>query len=626
SGIRKAAGSGVGALLLRCHASVRFFGVLGTDRCRLALRLGLAHRRLRHLRNAQHDATVDRIRLLYAQLDRLTFAQHRGDVLAGRHRNRRVWHEALDVVPEVDDHAVLDDPHDLRRRLHARLEARDDVLPRILGRLLQAQRDPLILRIHAEYDDADVVALAQHLRRMLDALRPAHVADVDQPVDPRLDLDERAEAREVTDLALDTRADRVLLRQREPRVLLDLLHAERDLLVVAIDLQHHCLDLVTDRDQLGRVLHVPRPAHLADVDETLDALLQLDERAVVRDRHDLAAHARADRILPLDVLPRIGQQLLEPEGDTLAVPVDVEHLHVQLGADVDDLRRVTDTTPAHVRDVQQPVEPAQIDECTEVGHVLHDAVAYLPDQQLLHQLLALALALLLEDHAAAHDDVATALVQLDDLEVERLADQVLDVRHTTQRNLRTGQERVHAHQVDRDATLDLAGQRARDLVVLLVRRLDLLPDAQEVSLLLGQHDDALGVLEVLQEDLDLVARLELIRVLELVSRDRAFSLEANVQDHRVVGDTQDLHLDDLAFLDVREGLLVHREELLVLLGRVLVLLEELRQRLGNTLAPRLPRRHCRATLLILLIFHSCHIGECASGKTRCQASRARPRQ
>ena len=133
--------------------------------------------------------------------------------------------------------------------------------------------------------------------------------------------------------------DRVLHRQREPRILLDLLHAERDLLLVPIDLQDHRLDLVADADQLRGVLDVARPAHLADVDQALDALLQLDEGAVVGDRDHLAAHARADRVLPLHVLPRVREQLLEAERDPLAVPVDVQHLDVQLVADLHDLGR-----------------------------------------------------------------------------------------------------------------------------------------------------------------------------------------------------------------------------------------------------------------------------------------------
>jgi hypothetical protein len=177
-----------------------------------------------------------------------------------------------------------------------------------------------------------------------------------------------------------------------------------------------------------------------------------------------------------------------------------------IGADVHDLGGVADAAPRHVGDVEQAVEPAQVDEGAEVGDVLDHALADLPDEQLLHQRLALLLALGLEDHAARHHDVPAALVELDDLELVGLADEVLDVRDPAERDLRAGQEGVHAHQVDRDAALDLADERALDR-----RRprglADLLPDPQEVGLLLGEDDDAVVVLEALQQDLDLFALL-----------------------------------------------------------------------------------------------------------------------
>jgi hypothetical protein len=66
--------------------------------------------------------------------------------------------------------------------------------------------------------------------------------------------------------------------EREPRIGLDLLQTEGDLLVVLVDLQDHGLDLITDRDHLGRMANMPRPGHLGDVDESLDSLLQLHER------------------------------------------------------------------------------------------------------------------------------------------------------------------------------------------------------------------------------------------------------------------------------------------------------------------------------------------------------------
>ena len=86
---------------------------------------------------------------------------------------------------------------------------------------------------------------------------------------------------------------------------LELLQAERDALVLRVDLEHLALDLVADVEDLGRVLDPLGPGHLADVDEALDAGFELDERAVVGDRHDLALDLLAGRERLLGVVPRI---------------------------------------------------------------------------------------------------------------------------------------------------------------------------------------------------------------------------------------------------------------------------------------------------------------------------------
>src|SRR5678815_4720058 len=258
---------------------------------------------------------------------------------------------------------------------------------------------------------------------MLHALGPGHVGDVDQPVDAGLDLDECAEAREVANLSVETRADRIFLRQHHPRILLRLLHSERDLLLVRIDLQHHCFDRLTNRNELRRMANVARPAHLADVHETFDAWLELDECAVIGDRDNLARHARADGILLRDILPRIALKLLESERDSLSLPVDIENLDLELLADLHHLRRMLNAAVRHVGDVEQPVHSAEVDERAEVGDVLHDALADLILLEVLHELVALARSLLLEDDAARDDDIAPALVELDDLELESLAEE-----------------------------------------------------------------------------------------------------------------------------------------------------------------------------------------------------------
>jgi hypothetical protein len=199
----------------------------------------------------------------------------------------------------------------------------------------------------------------------------------------------------------------------------------------------------------------------------------------------------------------------------------------------------------------------------------------------------------LEDDAAAHHDVAAALVELDDLEVVRLAEQLVDVRHAAQRDLRAREERVDAHEVDHHAALDLLGQRARHGLVGLVGDADALPHPHEVRLLLAEHHGPFLVLQVLEQDLDLVARLEVGHVLELLERDRPFGLEPDVEDHEVVADLQDLGLDNLTLLDRREGAVVHVHHRLVLVGRVLVLLVEL----GATVGQRAQLRLLEVALL-----------------------------
>src|SRR6476646_8435876 len=157
-----------------------------------------------------------------------------------------------------------------------------------------------------------------------------------------------------------------------------------------------------------------------------------------------------------------------------------------------------DAAPRHVGDVEQAVDATEVDECTEVGDVLDDALPHLILLELLHQLFALAGTLVLEDHSTRDDDVAATLVQLDDLELELLTQQLVDVRNATQRDLRTRQERVDAHQVDDDTALDLLDERAVHRLIRLVRDADLLPHAHEVGFLFRKHDRAFVILEVLE--------------------------------------------------------------------------------------------------------------------------------
>ena len=108
----------------------------------------------------------------------------------------------------------------------------------------------------------------------------------------------------------------------------------------------------------------------------------------------------------------------------------------------------------------------QVDECAVLRDVLHDAVDDHADFELVQGLALQGLALLFEQGTAAQHDVAALLVELDDLEVETLADdgfvsEDLEVAHGAQIDLAAGQERLDAD-VDRQAALDARGSDVRD--------------------------------------------------------------------------------------------------------------------------------------------------------------------
>src|SRR5881628_1192409 len=152
----------------------------------------------------------------------------------------------------------------------------------------------------------------------------------------------------------------------------EFLQREPDAPLVGIDADHEQRELVTDADQLvgpgDRSIR-----HLRDVQEAVHAGLELDERAEVREPDDLAGDARAHRVALGDRRPRVGLDLLEPEGDPLVLLVDVEDLRLDLLPLLESFRRVADAAgPGHVGDVQEAIHAGlELDERAEVGQVAH---------------------------------------------------------------------------------------------------------------------------------------------------------------------------------------------------------------------------------------------------------------
>src|SRR2546422_586609 len=426
----------------------------------------------------------------------------------------------------------------------------------------------MVYRVHLQHLELDRLSLCPNVARILD-VGDAELRHWDKALDVAPQVHHHALVHEAQHPAPQLGAHGIRLADAQPRIFLRLLQAQRDPLVLGVHVQDQHLDLVALLHDFGGMLHPLGPRHVGDVDQALDPRLELDERAVVRDRDDLALHARAHGVLRGHVLPGVRLQLLQAEADALALPVDVEDLDLDLLPDVHHLRRVRHAAIAHVRDVEQSVHAAQIDEGTEVGDVLDDALPHLAHLQLLHQDVALGLTLGFEQHATAHHDVAASLVQLDDLELEALAQELVDVGHAPQGDLAAREERVHPHQVYHHSAFDLLHERARHRLVLLVGFADPLPDPHEVGLLLREDNRAFLILEMLEEHLDDVPFFERARVFELVDRHGAFRLEADVEDDGGGGHAQYLRFDDLPFFGVGERPLVQLRHLRDFVRRIL---------------------------------------------------------
>src|SRR6202171_3827980 len=375
-------------------------------------------------------------------------------------------------------------------------------------------------------------------------------------VDVAVEPEEQSELGLVLDLALEQRAGRIFLDEDLPRIAHGLLEAERDAPLDRIDLEDLHVHLLRGGDDLAGMHVLLGPRHLGDVDEALDAGLELDERAVVGDVGDAALEAGADRELGLDALPRIGLQLLHAERDAVGLGGDLDELDLDLLTDVEHLGGMIDAPPRDVGDVQQAVDAAEIDEGAVVGDVLDHAVDDLALFEVLHQLLALLGAGLFQHGAARHHDMAAAAIHFQDLERLRLVHQRRHVPDRADIDLAARQERDRAVEVDGEAALDLVEDDAVVILVVVEGLLELAPAFLAARLVARQHGLAERILDAVEKHLDLVADLEIAFAAgscEFPQRHAAFGLQADVDDGHVLFNRNHRALDDGAFLQIAAG-------------------------------------------------------------------------
>src|SRR5207248_4879857 len=98
-----------------------------------------------------------------------------------------------------------------------------------------------------------------------------------------------------------------------------------------------------------------------------------------------------------------------------------------LVANAQYLRRVVDVRPRELRDVDQSVDPFEVDERAEVDDVGDRALDHLAWLEAVEDPLAILLALLLEDRPPGQHDIVAGAVELDHLALDRLGEALVAV-------------------------------------------------------------------------------------------------------------------------------------------------------------------------------------------------------
>src|SRR5262245_3164126 len=236
----------------------------------------------------------------------------------------------------------------------------------LLGDLERLDRDLHLARPAVELGDAGVDlltdreafgALLRAVARELRALDEGSKVGAD-------DLHLETGLLHLGDLAGDDRTLLQLARFRE-RIAFELLDAERDALLLDIDVEHDGLDIVALLVLVDHLLARALPVEVGEVHHAVDVAVEAEEQTEFGLVLDLALDVGARRIFLDEHLPRIAHGLLEAERYPALDRIDLEDLNFDLLRRRDDLAGMHVLLgPRHLGDVDQAFDARlELHEC-----------------------------------------------------------------------------------------------------------------------------------------------------------------------------------------------------------------------------------------------------------------------
>ena len=450
---------------------------------------------------------------------------------------------------DLGDFAIDDRP----RRIHF-----GEGFPRISGKLFDTEGEAFGCDVDVEDDGFDFVVFVIEFGRVADFLCPADVGDMDETVDAVFDADEETEIGNVADFALDDGADGIFLFEDFPGIGFGLFHAEANFLGIGIEGEDDDINDITDVDNAAGMFDTACPGHFGDVDEAFDAFFEFNERTVIDEGDDAAEGADAGGISFCGMFPGIRGELFVAEGNAFVVRRELEDFDLDFVADLNDFVRMIDTAPAHVGDVEETVDAAEVNECTVFGDVLDDAVENGTFVEFFERLALENCTFFFEKGAAGKDDVSAFFVELDNFEAIFLADEFVEIASRTEFDLAAGEECADAD-INGEATLDAGHDGTFDGFITVGDFGDFFPDHEFVSFFLAENTETVFVFGGFDIDIDCVADFDIERTIwgnEFGFGNLAFRFITDINDNKITYEIDNFTTDDFTFTNGRLILLI----------------------------------------------------------------------
>src|SRR6185312_4251198 len=422
-----------------------------------------------------------------------------------------VGSKTFEAVRQLHDSALLI-LADHEAFMHgADIERLFQCIPGIFLQLFVTKLQLAVVLVDTQDHDINVMSDLRVLGRVIEPLQPAEIADMDHAADPRRQLHKNSIRRDVLHQPIVPASHREFVLYSIPGVFAQLLDRKAHLTRVLIQRDDLGIVLVAQLEELFRIDRRIGPGDLADVNQAFHSRHDLEECAIIFDIDYTALDDLAFFDSRRQYIPRMRRQLFQTQADTLLAVVEIEHHNLQLLIKLQHLARMADTSPADIGDIQQAVQTAQIHKGAEIGNILDRSFQNLSFLQLADDFGTLCFDIAFDKGLVRNDGILDGFVDLDDLELLRLA-----------------------------------GNGTGNHFAGLVHFDDLLPRTRDPGLFAAQMKVPFPVLFLHYHHFHFIPRLQIGQVAEFVQGYQAVAFETDIDDDIGLRQTNDKTLDQLA--------------------------------------------------------------------------------